>query len=114
MPQTINAMPTTYATFQMTEVAVLRDLSRCILELTGNLRLVSVAQILRRRPTCLPVPPTEEDRPGCRKVSRNGAVRQENFDAGASEAQKKRPLSYSQAQSIRIAYRNIWADGPSI
>ena len=44
MPQTINAMPTTYVTFQMTEIAVLRDLFRCILELIGNLRPVPVAQ----------------------------------------------------------------------
>ncbi len=44
MPQTINAMLTTYVTFQMAEIAVLRDRFRCILELIGNLRPLPVAQ----------------------------------------------------------------------
>jgi hypothetical protein len=44
MAQTINAMPTTYVTFQMAEVAVLCDPFRSILELIGNLRPVPVAQ----------------------------------------------------------------------
>jgi hypothetical protein len=44
MPQTTNAMLTTYVTFQMAEIAVLRNLFRCILELISNLRPVPVAQ----------------------------------------------------------------------
>ncbi len=44
MPQTINAILTTYVTFQMAEIAVLRDRFRCILELIGNLRPLPVAQ----------------------------------------------------------------------
>ena len=74
MPQTINAMPTTYVTFQMTEIAVLRDLFRCILELIGQSPTRAGGAILTAA-AGRPSGPANRRRPSWLSISESGWCR---------------------------------------